>query len=257
MYLIIRLAPAFNGTIFGNVVAVVGGFTFLAGSAMAISQHNAKHVLAYSTIANLGLIICCAGVGTDIAMGAAILLIIFHAVSKGLLFLCVGSIEQGIGSSDIEDMQGLMEKMPYTTVITVIGMISMLLPPFGVLMTRWLAIEAAVQLPVVLMLIILGSAFTVFFWAKWMGIILTMSNKTKYCKEQLSISVRTVMAILLGLVIAACILTTPLFNSLVPPQLTLSVLPSIPFFIILFKNIKNHRNIVLKRSPDNENFIAK
>ena len=219
VYLVVRFAPAFSGTALGMIVAVVGGFTFLAGSAIAVSQQNAKRVLAYSTIANLGLIICCAGIGTTVALGAAILLIIFHAVSKGLLFLCVGTIEHGIGSRDIEDMQGLMKKMPYTTVITVVGMISMLLPPFGVLMTKWLAIEAAVHLPVVLLLIILGSAFTVFFWSKWIGIILTMSYKTKYFVEKLSASVRIALATLLVIVLAASILITPLFNTLVLPQL--------------------------------------
>jgi len=224
VYLIVRFAPAFAGTMLGTIVAVVGGFTFVAGSALAISQRNAKRVLAYSTIANLGLIICCAGIGTNIALGAAMLLIVFHAISKGLLFLCVGTIEHGIGSRDIEDMQGLMKKMPFTTVITVIGMISMLLPPFGVLMTKWLAIEAAVHLPIVLVLIILGSAFTVFFWAKWIGIILTMSYKTSLHVEKLKVSVKTALSILTLFVLAASILIVPLFNTFVAPQLSLDAI---------------------------------
>lgn len=219
VFLVVRFAPAFSGTTLGKTIAVVGGFTFLAASAIAVSQQNAKRVLAYSTIANLGLIIGSAGIGTTIALGAAILLIIFHAISKGLLFLCVGTIEHGIGSRDIEDMQGLMKKMPYTTIITVIGMISMLLPPFGVLLTKWLAIEAAVHLPMVLLLIILGSAFTVFFWSKWIGIILTMSYKPKYFIEKLSGTVRISLAILLVIVLAASILITPLFNTLVSKEL--------------------------------------
>ncbi len=224
VYLIVRFAPAFAGTMLGTIVAVVGGFTFMVGSALAISQRNAKRVLAYSTIANLGLIICCAGIGTNIALGAAMLLIVFHAISKGLLFLCIGTIEHGIGSRDIEDMQGLMKKMPFTTVITVIGMISMLLPPFGVLMTKWLAIEAAVHLPIVLVLIILGSAFTVFFWAKSIGIILTMSYKTSLHVEKLKVSVKTALSILTLFVLAASILIVPLFNAFVAPQLSMDAL---------------------------------
>lgn len=224
VYLVVRFAPAFAGTLLGTIVAIVGGFTFVVGSALAISQRNAKRVLAYSTIANLGLIICCAGIGTNIALGAAMLLIVFHAISKGLLFLCVGTIEHGIGSRDIEDMQGLMKKMPFTTVITVIGMVSMLLPPFGVLMTKWLSIEAAVHLPIVLVLIILGSAFTVFFWAKWIGIILTMSYKTSLHVEKLRASVRTALTILTLFVLAASILIVPLFNTFVAPQLSMDAL---------------------------------
>lgn len=220
VYLVVRMAPAFSGTLLGKIVAAVGGFTFLAGSAIAISQRNGKRVLAYSTIANLGLIICCAGIGTYVSLGAAILLIIFHAVSKGLLFLCVGTIEQGIGSRDIEDMQGLMKRMPYTTVITVIGMISMLMPPFGVLITKWLAIESSVHLPLVLLLIILGSAFTVVFWAKWIGIILTMSYKTKYVIEKLAFSVKCSLALLCLGVFGVSLGIIPIFNYFVKPELT-------------------------------------
>ncbi|HEX2949788.1 MAG TPA: proton-conducting transporter membrane subunit [Armatimonadota bacterium] len=219
VYLVVRLATVISGSTLGSIVAFAGGFTFLAASAIAISQRNGKRVLAYSTIANLGLIICCAGIGSQAAIGAAILLIIFHAISKGLLFLCIGTIEQKIGSRDIEDMQGLLKIMPFTTFITVIGMISMLLPPFGVLMTKWLAIESAVHFPAVLILIILGSAFTVVFWAKWIGIILTMSYKTKYKIESMHASMRGALSILLLGVLAASCAVSPLYNLLINPQL--------------------------------------
>ncbi|HEY3377168.1 MAG TPA: proton-conducting transporter membrane subunit, partial [Armatimonadota bacterium] len=222
VYLVVRLSTVMAGTTLGWVVALAGALTFVAASAIAISQRNGKRVLAYSTIANLGLIVCCAGIGTQAALGAAILLIIFHAVSKGLLFLCIGTIEQGIGSRDIEDMQGLLKQMPFTTFITVIGMISMLLPPFGVLMTKWIAIEAAVHYPLVLLLLILGSAFTVVFWAKWIGIILTMSYKSKYQLETLRPSMSATLLILVLGVLAASFAIAPLYNVLIAPQLHLA-----------------------------------
>lgn len=219
VYLVIRMAPAFKGTILGTIVAIVGAFTFMAGSAIAISQSNGKRVLAYSTIANLGLIICCAGIGSYVAMGAAILLMIFHAVSKGLLFLCVGTIEQGIGSRDIEDMQGLFKKMPFTTVISVIGMISMLLPPFGVLLTKWLAMEAAVRLPIVLLFIIIGSALTMVFWAKWIGIITTASHHEKYKMEKLPFSITVSLLILVAAIILTGVDISMIFRVSVAPFL--------------------------------------
>jgi ech hydrogenase subunit A len=220
VYIVVRFAPAYSGTVLSKVIAIAGGFTFLAGSAIAISQSNGKRVLAYSTIANLGLIICCAGIGNPVAIGAAVLLMIFHAVSKGLLFLCIGTIEQGIGSRDIEDMQGLMKRMPFTTVITVIGMISMLLPPFGVMITKWLSIEAAVSnSPVVLILLILGSALTVVFWAKWIGIILTMSYKTHYNKENLFLSVKSSLSLLFVAVLGCTLGVSLIYSKLVEPYI--------------------------------------
>jgi ech hydrogenase subunit A len=131
----------------------------------------------------------------------------------------VGTIEQGIGSRDIEDMQGLFKKMPFTTVITVIGMISMLLPPFGVLITKWMAIETAVHLPLVLLFIILGSALTVVFWAKWIGIILTMSYKPKFNVEKLAFSMKAALSALIVFVMAASIGIVPLYNNFVKPQI--------------------------------------
>jgi ech hydrogenase subunit A len=219
VYLIVRIAPAFIGTVLGDIVAIAGAFTFMAASAVAISQSNAKRVLAYSTIANLGLIICCAGIGNYVALAAAILLIIFHGVSKGLLFLCVGSIEQGIGSRNIEDMQGVMKIMPHTTIIMVIGMISMVLPPFGVLITKWLALEAAVSMPLVLVLIVIGSACTVVFWSKWIGSVLTMTYKPRYQIEKIALSIKIALGMLLAGVFATCMGIAPMFNMLIDPQL--------------------------------------
>ena len=65
VYLLIRLAPALNGNMVGLMVSLIGGFTFIAASMMAIAQNDGKKVLAFSTISNLGLIVACAGIGVE------------------------------------------------------------------------------------------------------------------------------------------------------------------------------------------------
>jgi len=174
VYLILRLAPAYLGTDLSVLISLAGGFTFVATALLAVTQSNAKRVLAYSTISNLGLIILCAGINTPLAIAAAVVLIIFHAVSKGLLFLAVGSIEQEIGSRDLEDMEGLLGRMPVTSLVVLIGILSMMLPPFGMLIGKWAAMEASVRFPVVALLVVLGSAVTVVFWTKWIGRLLSL-----------------------------------------------------------------------------------
>ena len=173
VFLIVKLVPAFAGTTLGTAIAIYGSFTFVMCSALALSQRNAKRVLAYSTIANLGLIIASAGIGTPLAVAAAIMLILFHAISKALLFLCTGEIEHTIGSRDIEDMSGLIKKAPLLTMLASLGMVSMLLPPFGVLLTKWVSMEAASSNPIVIIFLILGSALTTVYYAKWLGTILS------------------------------------------------------------------------------------
>lgn len=172
VYLVVRLAPAYVDTNLSLLVALAGSFTFLLTAVLAISQSNAKRVLAYSTISNLGLIIACAGLNTPLAISAAIMLIIFHAISKALLFLCTGTIEHKIGSRDIEDMEGLISRQPLLTIITVVGILTMLLPPFAVLISKWAAIEASVKMPLITLFFVVGSAATVVFWVKWVGRLL-------------------------------------------------------------------------------------
>lgn len=179
-YLLLRMAPAFAGTTMSTIVALFGAFTFVGVSIIAVSQSNGKKILAYSTIANLGLIIACVGINTAASIAAAMMIIIYHSVSKGLLFLCVGAIEQRIGSRDIEDMRGLYSVMPRTAIITAIGIFTMMLPPFGMLIAKWMAIEsvaAATQaMTPIIFFIALGSAFTVLFWARWAGILVSSVN---------------------------------------------------------------------------------
>lgn len=173
VYMALRIAPAINGQFLSQCVMIFGAFSFLAAAALAVGQSNGKKVLAYSTISNLGLIFACAGMNTAAAITAAVLLIIFHAVSKALLFLCVGTIEQHIESRNIEDMRGLYARMPVTALITVMGVITMIMPPFGLLLGKWMAMEAASGFLVGIIMIAVGSALTVMYWARWAGILMS------------------------------------------------------------------------------------
>jgi ech hydrogenase subunit A len=173
VYLVVRLAPGFHGTGLSILIATFGAFTFLTASALAVNMSNGKKILAYSTISNLGLVIACAGINTPPAIMAAIFLIIFHAVSKALLFMCVGTIEHKLGSRDIEDMRGLYNTLPQISRITILGILTMMLPPFGALMSKWMAIEASVNIPWVVVMIALGSGLTVLFWARWAGLLVS------------------------------------------------------------------------------------
>lgn len=172
VYICLRFAPAYADSFVGYGIALCGGFTFLVTAVLALSQSNGKKVLAYSTISNLGLIIACAGLNTPTAIAVGMLLVIFHAVSKALLFLCVGTVEQEIGSRDIEDMRGLYTRMPRTVLVACLGALTMILPPFGMLFGKWLAIEAAAANFLVLVMFAVGSAFTVMYWTRWIGTML-------------------------------------------------------------------------------------
>ncbi|HJJ47792.1 MAG TPA: proton-conducting transporter membrane subunit [Methanocorpusculum sp.] len=208
VYLLVVFAPLFSQSWVGIALALVGMFTFAATSALAIAQSNAKRVLAYSTIANLGLIVACAGIGTPAAVTAAIFLIIFHAVAKALLFICVGAVEHKIGSRDIEDMDALLARQPLLASMMVIGIAGMYLAPFGMLISKWAALEAFLDAPFGFVFIVLlgfGSAFTVFFWTKWLGKLYMRMAKPSAEKTELHTSEKAPIVSIGVLVILAMI----------------------------------------------------
>ena len=172
VFMCLRLAPVLPGTATGVVLATAGAFTFFAASALALGQSNAKKILAYSTVANLGLIIACAGMATPAAIAAGVVLLVIHAATKALLFLCVGDMEQIVGSRDLEDLRGAVAKAPTTALAAAAGALAMILPPLGMLMGKWAAIEAALTNPILLLLMALGSALAVVCWVRFAGTLL-------------------------------------------------------------------------------------
>ncbi len=172
VFILIKMAPLYAICIIpSKMVIIVGGVTFLLCSLLAISKTNAKLVLAYSTIANLGLIVACAGVGTPESIWAAILLLIFHALAKSLLFCCVGSAEHRINSRDIEDMDYLFDSLPTLSRLMMLGILCMFIAPFGMLIAKWATLNSFIENGQFLLLFCLafGSAATFMFWAKWLG----------------------------------------------------------------------------------------
>ena len=220
IYILFRLAPAMSGTTTGIMISFIGGFTFLAASIMAIAQSDGKKVLAMSTISNLGLMVACAGVGRPETIWAGVFLMIFHAISKSLLFQDVGATENSIHSRDIENMHGLLYRLPRLAIFMFIGIAGMFLAPFGMLISKWAALKASVDENNILLVffIVFGSATTSFYWTKWLGKIIASTNEapakdiTKR-NEMISITIHGV------LMIALCVLFPILSKVYVGPLL--------------------------------------
>lgn len=87
----------------------------------------------------------------------------------------------GTGGLDIEDMGGLIVSMPRVALLLVVGIAVMFVAPFGMLISKWTAMEAFINMdslvsPLMVVLLAFGSATTVLFWTKWMGLIIRLSN---------------------------------------------------------------------------------
>jgi ech hydrogenase subunit A len=218
VYVVLRLAPVLTGTTVGLLVALVGALTFVVGSCAAISTSDAKRVLAHSTVANLGLVVLCGGIGTYEAVWAGMLLIIFHAVAKCLLFLCVGVVEHQLRSRDIEAMSGLILRLPRVAVMLLIGMAGMFLAPFGMLISKWAVLKAVVDACAPLAVFIaFGSAATLFFWVKWMGKLLEVVRPTEAVAREFGWSEVIALYGLSGATFLTCLLFPVVSSHFIEP----------------------------------------
>jgi ech hydrogenase subunit A len=221
VYIILRVAPVMENTVAAKMLMLIGGVSFLVTALIAISQSNAKKVLAYSTISNLGLIVACAGIDTSAAVWSALLLIIFHAVAKSLLFLCVGIIEYKLGSRDIEDMDYLIMRLPKLTAVMMIGMAGMFLAPFGMIISKFVTLKAFVDTnPGMAIILAYGSAATVFFWVKWMGKIMSIKHGvTEVVEHRVSIWEWITLDILAVATVVVCLAFPLISFGLIDPYL--------------------------------------
>ncbi|MCL2772421.1 MAG: NADH-quinone oxidoreductase subunit L [Oscillospiraceae bacterium] len=206
VYIIIRLAPMLGRNTAGIAVTLVGGVTFLITAVLAVTQSDAKKILAYSTISNLGLIVACAGINTSDSLWAAIMLIIFHAIAKSLLFLTVGSTEHQLGSRNVEDMDGLFQISTALAMLLIIGIAGMFLAPFGMLISKWAAMKAFVDSGNILVVLIIafGSTVTLFFWTKWMGKLIANAHRSSTTDYIMRFDEKISLYMLAAMVVIVC-----------------------------------------------------
>ena len=121
IFLLARLLPIFVGSaLYHNLVTTVGLFTLCMAAFFAIFKEDLKGLLAYSTISHLGLIVCLLGIGSPLAVAAAVFHIINHATFKAALFMIAGIIDHETGTRDLRKLSGVWQLLPFTATLTMI-----------------------------------------------------------------------------------------------------------------------------------------
>ncbi|MFE4351915.1 Na+/H+ antiporter subunit A [Peribacillus butanolivorans] len=160
IYLVARLSPVFaESGVWFWCVSIAGLITLFWGSFSAVKQTDLKGILAFSTISQLGLIMSLLGLGAAAlhydtlgeniylaATVAAVFHLINHATFKGSLFMVAGIIDHETGTRDIRKLGGLMQLMPITFTVAVIGAFSMAgLPPFNGFLSKEMFLASMVN----------------------------------------------------------------------------------------------------------------
>jgi multicomponent Na+:H+ antiporter subunit A len=149
IFLMARMAPALAGTeLWRGLATTAGVATMLAGALLAYPQADLKKLLAYSTVSALGTMILLLGLDTVLAVKAAMLFFLVHALYKGALFMAAGTVDHETGTRDVRVLSGLAKAMPLTTAAAVGAGLSMCgLPPLVGFISKELLYEAKLAAP--------------------------------------------------------------------------------------------------------------
>jgi hydrogenase-4 component B len=159
----------------GAITLGIALFTGLFGAVFAAVQTDMKRLLAYSSIENIGLIFSAVGLtiifrafGLDLfaalALSAALIHCLNHALFKSLLFLATGSVLHATGQRNLGKLGGLLRHMPWVAALALVGTLAIAgLPPLNGFVSEWLLLQAFLftpQIPhtFVNMLVPLGAA---------------------------------------------------------------------------------------------------
>jgi formate hydrogenlyase subunit 3/multisubunit Na+/H+ antiporter MnhD subunit len=141
------------------LVLCVGGITAAMGVLYALMQRDLKRVLAYSTIENIGIIFAALGLALGfkaygmtlaaaLALTAALLHVFNHSLFKNLLFCGAGAVLASTGERDMEKLGGLIQRMPQTAFVFLIGCVAIsALPPLNGFVSEWLTFQAILLSP--------------------------------------------------------------------------------------------------------------
>jgi hydrogenase-4 component B len=178
----------------GGLVLIVGAVSALLGVLYALMEHDLKRLLAYHSVENIGIILLGVGAALMFQSYGLIPLAIFglvgalyhtlnHACFKGLLFLGAGATVHATGTRNMEELGGLIKRMPQTAVFFLIGSAAIAaLPPLNGFASEWIVFQAllggariprpevAVVMPVAVGMLALTSGLAAACFVKAFGI---------------------------------------------------------------------------------------
>lgn len=176
VYGLIRIAFDFNTITdeyvwWGVLITLIGAVSSVIGVLYAVLESDIKKALAFSSIENIGIIFVGLGLAmvfnaygltvlAGLALTASMFHVLNHAIFKSLLFMGSGAILFGAKTKNMEFLGGLAKKMPYTSVLFLIGSLSIAgLPPLNGFVSEWLTLQAIMmssEIPDALLKVLLG-----------------------------------------------------------------------------------------------------
>jgi hydrogenase-4 component B len=239
----------------GGLLLVAGAISAVLGILYALMERDLKRVLAYSTVEHVGIITLGLGAAMVLSAGqhptaaalallAALVHLLNHALFKGLLFLGAGAVQTGAGTRDLERLGGLVKTMPRTAVAVLIGSVAIAaLPPLNGFVGEWLLFQSLLQLglneataPMATLAAVaagalaLTGALALACFVRFFGIGFLGQARTEAARQAREVprSMQGGMAMLAGLCIVLGVLPGPVLRLLQPVTQSLVGATSMP-----------------------------
>jgi formate hydrogenlyase subunit 3/multisubunit Na+/H+ antiporter MnhD subunit len=141
------------------VILIIGGVTAVLGVLYALMQSDLKRLLAYSTVENIGIVFIGIGLalafqanhlatGAALALTAALFHVLNHSLFKSLLFFGAGAVLSATGERNMEQLGGLIHRLPVSAATFLIGCAAIsALPPLNGFVSEWLTFQAILISP--------------------------------------------------------------------------------------------------------------
>ncbi len=148
------MPSVFSTPILLYIIQWLAALSIVLATFLAIMQEDAKRLLAYSSISQIGYVVLGIATGTSLGVAGGLFHALNHAIFKGMLFLAVGAVIYRTGTRNLSDLGGLVKKMPFTFTVLLFGIIALAgVPPLNGFVSKWMIYEALLQKKEVFLLI--------------------------------------------------------------------------------------------------------
>ncbi|HUZ42193.1 MAG TPA: proton-conducting transporter membrane subunit [Acidimicrobiales bacterium] len=209
------------------IVLTLGAVSALFGSLHAANSTDLKKLLAYSTTDNIGLVLLALGAsGLFSATGharlgalslvAALVLLVNHAMFKGALFLAAGSVQVATGTRDLDELGGLLRRMPQTGALFLVAAASICaMPPLNGFVGEWLLFQSLlhgvnlgntagdIAIPVAVAALALTAGLTIVAFVKATGV--GFLGRPRSPGAEVALEVPLSMRMSTGLLVTMCV----------------------------------------------------
>jgi hydrogenase-4 component F len=128
----------------GNLLLGFGVSSIVLAAPFILVQRNFRRLLAYSSIDHAGIMVAALGFGGKLGALGAVMHMLFHGVTKPLLFFSAGNVQQAFGSPYLRKVRGVIQLLPWTGGLFLLAAFAVTgTPPFSIFQSEFTILSAA------------------------------------------------------------------------------------------------------------------